>query len=193
MKFQTFDYTGPSDTTLAPAPDPDPRFDADVHSDRDRDRDRDLVLPAPLEEGRPTKRQSFANQIRYAETTFANAMGVESERYIEELAPKDPERCPFHGGILGCLDDLCDYTSQRTSYNFAAAQYIFNRIMGKPGTQGQTLGARVMQDIATALVRSMIEVNDIEDKNERITRFTDRISDFIALFSSGRTPTESIS
>lgn len=137
-------------------------------------RERGIPLGGP---GRKSRDEKYRPLIRKAEATFAEALPDEAQRYVEELAPKEPERCPDHGRILGCPVQGCRTLSRRTEYSHKAAAYLFDRIMGRPLTRSEnTLTVAFVRQVTEVFAQTFVEVNDITDPAERQAAFARRLS-----------------
>lgn len=131
--------------------------------------------------GQPKLVERHSGETRAVESTFARAMKAEAEKYVRELDVKEPERCPEHNNVLQCPD--CDFHSQRTYYNHKAAQYVFDRIMGKPTTRSEVaITIRLVEQITAAFVLVFGEINGIPDADDRRTAFAARCRELGAHF-----------
>ena len=136
--------------------------------------------------GREPIAQKYRPQVQAVERTFAEALPAEAQRYVDELAPKEPERCPDHGRILGCPVKGCETISQRVAYNHRAAAYAFDRILGRPTTRSEnTLTLRLVQELVTAFTGAFHEANQISDPHARRETFARRLAVIGAEYSNG--------
>lgn len=125
--------------------------------------------------GRPRIAEKYKPQIVAAERIFAGALASEAERYIEELAPQEPERCGVHGKILECPVRECVVISQRTEYDHKAAAYIFDRIMGKPTARTETtVSVKLVEELVSAFIAVFREVNELDSPTARQQAFAQR-------------------
>ncbi|MGD9889711.1 MAG: hypothetical protein AB7R89_25690 [Dehalococcoidia bacterium] len=126
--------------------------------------------------GRPRIADKHGRYVNQAEAVFARQMPAEAERYIAELDPKEPEVCEIHGRILACPVERCQTISQRTAYDFKAAAYLFDRIMGKPTARTEnTVTVKLVNELTTAFVAAFIEVNHLDDADTRQAAFAERL------------------
>src|SRR5690349_6058747 len=110
-------------------------------------------IPEPPRTGRRPIAEKYRSQIHAAELAFAKSMPREAKRFVDELAPKEPEECPIHHATLTCPVDGCFQESQRTAYNHHAAQYVFDRIMGRPTSRSEnTVTVKLVEQLTAAVV-----------------------------------------
>jgi hypothetical protein len=127
--------------------------------------------------GRPRIAAKYAGQVGATERTFARALPDEAQRYVDELAPKEPEVCPTHGQIICCPEEGCRYESQRTHYDHRAASYIFDRIMGKPTTRSENvITVQLVTQLTHAFLLAFGDVNAIADPGARSTAFAEKLA-----------------
>jgi hypothetical protein len=114
-------------------------------------------------------------------------MADEAERYIDELAPKEPERCPHHHRVLACPARDCEVESQRTAYDHAAARYLFDRVMGRPTSRSEnSIAVTFVRQVTEAFAQTFLEVNAISDPEERRAAFADRLAQLATRYDAGR-------
>ena len=136
--------------------------------------------------GRRPIAQKYRPQVQAVERTFAEALPAEAQRYVDELAPKEPERCPDHGRILGCPVKGCQVVSQRVAYNHRAAAYAFDRILGRPTTRAENvLTLRLLEELTAAFTHAFVETNTIADPLARRDAFAGKLRVIGAEFTNG--------
>ena len=123
------------------------------------------TAPGP---GRPTIASKYTKQIAAANTCSAAAMADEAQRYIAELAPKEPETCPSHHRVLACPVQGCEVESERTAYDHAAARYLFDRIMGRPTSRSENaLSVKFVTELTARFAEAFLAVNDLPAAEQR--------------------------
>ena len=139
------------------------------------------TAPGP---GRPKIAEKYRKQVDAVEKTFAAELPALAQEYLDELHPKDPERCPTHHRVLACPATDCNVRSQRTAYNHKAAAYALDRIMGRPTTRSEnTVTVRLVQELATAFTTAFLETNDLPTALERRARFAARLGEIANAYS----------
>jgi hypothetical protein len=122
--------------------------------------------------GRRPIAEKFRTQIAATEQAFARDMPGEAKRYIAELAPQEPEACSVHHRRLACPVKACPVESERIPYNHRAAQYVFDRIMGKPTNRTeQSVTVTFVEHLTSVLLVAFGEVNAIADPDARRAAF----------------------
>lgn len=117
------------------------------------------------------------------EAVFSKAMKRLAQDYIDNLAVIEPEECPRHQAILVCPDESCHYESHRTVFKHAMAQYVFDRIMGRPTSRSEVaITVRLVEQITTAVTMAFGEVNGIPDADDRRAAFAARCRELGAHF-----------
>src|SRR5579871_1057662 len=101
--------------------------------------------------GRKPIAEKFKRQIDGTLKVFGDNLPGLAEQYVDEVRVRDPKRCPEHDKVLRCPE--CDHLSQRKTFDHHAAQYVFDRIMGRPTTRSEnTVTLSFVQQYTTAIV-----------------------------------------
>ncbi len=114
---------------------------------------------------------------------FGEAMPEVAQTYLDELNPKEPERCAIHGQVLRCPVDDCTVESERTEYNHKAAAYVFDRVMGKPTTRSENVvTVRLVQELVAEFIGIFRVVNELPDADSRQAAYAQRCLELGAKF-----------
>lgn len=141
-------------------------------------------IGAPTNAGRKPIAEKYRTQIAATEKAFARSMPREAQRFIDELAPREPEQCPTHHKTLCCPD--CDYASHRRNYNHTAAQYVFDRVMGRPTSRSEnSITIKLVEQLTISVVEIFSEVNAIDDPSLRQSTFAERLIELSAAYGGG--------
>lgn len=131
--------------------------------------------------GRPRIADKHGRIVNRVEALIAADLPEEIETYIRELKIHAPERCSEHGLVLSCSE--CGKMSQRTQYNHKDAQYLFDRIMGKPTTRSEnTLTVQFVEQVVMAFIVAFGEINGLGDATARGEAFSAKCTELGLLF-----------
>jgi hypothetical protein len=129
-------------------------------------------LPHNSGAGRKPLSEKYRKQVQAVEQVFANALPELARTYLDELQPHDPERCPTHHRVLVCPVAHCGEQSQRTAFDFKAAAYALDRILGKPSIRVEaTVTARFVEQLTLTLTAVFEECNEHTDPAARRAAF----------------------
>ena len=146
----------------------DPNFGAKMAALR---RERGVKNP-----GRPAIRQKYDRQVASLERRFADALPELADEYIAEWRTRTPEMCAEHRRILRCPVRDCDRQSERTTFDHKAAQYMIDRVMGRPTSRSEgTLQVAFVQQVTSVFIEAFRDVNSIVDERERQEAFARRL------------------
>ena len=136
-------------------------------------RDRGIALGGP---GRTPRDEKYARQFAAVEQTFAAALPAVAKTYVAELSRPAPERCPEHGVVLRCSERGCEQESERAAFDHKAAQYVLDRLLGKPLTRSENaVSVRFVTEITHVFAETFLAVNELADPDERRAAFSLRL------------------
>ncbi len=131
-----------------------------------------LRAERPWRSGERPVAQRHRKVIKAVEDRIAEGLTDVFDAYIKELFAQDPETCPTHKTVLKCV---CGHESQRTTFHHGAAQYLLDRLAGRPTSRSENT---ITIKLASAMIESFAEafdaVNDIADPAERKAAMADR-------------------
>lgn len=143
---------------------------------------RENGLPHTRNSGRKPIAEKYRPQIAAVERAFAENAPSLANAYVDEVKARDPEECPDHHAVLTCPE--CGHPSQRKFFDHRSAQYVFDRIMGKPTTRSENaITVTVVQQLVLAVAAAFGEVNGITDPAARQVAFAERCAQLGVLYA----------